>query len=248
VRGHALSRLRDGLLSLAYPTDCQVCGDSINSWDDGVACRACWEDPDVTPLFPLHQICPNCGAPARSGQRACGDCSSLPFSAARSCGAYAGALEASILFLKSEPHLCPRLRDIIGRTYADHREQLGGGLLVPIPLHPARLRERGFNQAALIAKVVSSKSHLPVEDGAIRRASNTERHRAGLDLVDREKSLSGAFHIPAPRLVGGMEILLVDDLYTTGSTVAAAARALTEAGATRVSVFTLGRVVPGQRK
>lgn len=246
MRRRALSRLRDGLISLAYPTDCRVCGGSINSWNDGVACRACWEDPEVTPLFHPHQICPSCGAPA--DHRPCGDCSSLPFSAARSCGAYAGALEASILFLKSEPHLCPRLRGIIERAYLESREQLGGDLLVPIPLHPARLRERGFNQAALIAGVISSMSRLPVEDGAIRRTKDTERHRAGLDLIDREKSLSGAFRIPAPRLVEGLEVLIVDDLYTTGSTAAAAARALIEAGATRAGVFTLGRVVPGRRK
>lgn len=244
MRGHALSRLRDGLLSLIYPSDCQLCGGPVDSWDDGAVCRPCWEDPEVTLLFPPDQVCPLCGAPARPGGGSCGACASLPFSAARSCGAYGGALEASILFLKSEPHLCPRLRGIIEQTFQDHRERLGADLLVPVPLHPRRRKERGFNQADLIAGVVSRVARLPVEEGAVVRAKNTERHRAGLDRLDREKSMRAAFRVVAPRLVKGREVLLVDDLFTTGSTLSSAARALMDAGAARVKVFTIGRVVP----
>ena len=247
MRGHALSRLRDGLLSLVYPSDCHLCGGSVNSWNDGVACPDCWEDTEITRLFSPRRICSVCGAP-RSDNRTCGPCASLPFSVSRSCGAYAGALEASILFLKSEPHLCPRLRRIIEQTFADHRDQLGCSLLVPVPLHPQRLRERGFNQAALIANVISNRFSLPVEEEALIRTRNTERHRAGHDIADRVKSLAGGFRVTAPRLVKGMDVLLVDDLYTTGSTASAAARALLDAGASRVGVFTIGRVILGGRK
>ncbi|HYP27057.1 MAG TPA: ComF family protein [Blastocatellia bacterium] len=248
MRGHALSRLRDGLLSLIYPSDCQLCGGPVDSLDDGVACRACWEDPRITLLFSPDRVCRLCGAPARSGDGPCGACTSLPFSAARSCGEYGGAIEASILFLKSEPHLCPRLRGIIEQTVLDHRERLGADLIIPVPLHPHRRRERGFNQADLIARVISGKVRLPVEEGAVIRTKNTERHRAGLDRLDRERSLSAAFRVAAPRLVKGREVLLVDDLFTTGSTLSAAAGALTDAGAARVKVFTIGRVVPRRSK
>jgi ComF family protein len=182
----------------------------------------------------------------RDDSTACGRCSALPFSTARSCGAYGGALEASILFLKSEPHLCPRLKRLLEDTFLDHRDLIGGDLLVPVPLHPLRQRARGFNQAALVAKAIAKRFRLPVEERIIVRTKNTERHRAGLDTADRERSLSEAFRVAAPRLVRGLDVVLVDDLYTTGSTAKAAAGALIDAGAARVSVFTIGRVVLGQ--
>src|SRR5688572_7778479 len=112
----ALKSIRDGLLSLAYPQQCRMCGNPVRSWDDGVACRECWEDPKITSLFFDLPSCRKCGAPfgtqpasgrPSSNERFCNDCSGQPFEVARSCGAYSGALEASILFLKSEPHVCP---------------------------------------------------------------------------------------------------------------------------------------------
>ncbi len=122
----ALSKTRDGLLSLAYPQQCRLCGNPVESWDDGVVCRECWEDPSITSLFLDRAACRKCGAPFEtpsdapahesSNERLCGGCAHLPFSFARACGAYAGALEASILFLKSEPHICPRLRRILSEN------------------------------------------------------------------------------------------------------------------------------------
>ncbi len=108
---HAFRNVRDGLLGLAYPEDCRVCGDPVESWDDGVACSRCWDDPAVTRLF-AGRLCGKCGTPVQGAEadspasltnepdRVCGLCSGLPFTAARACGLYSGALEASILFLK----------------------------------------------------------------------------------------------------------------------------------------------------
>lgn len=241
-----LTHLRDGLVALAYPASCRVCGATIDRYDDGVACGDCWSDARITPLF-AEPVCDKCGLPLAArmaGRRAfeCGLCGALPFNAARACGAYAGALEASILFLKSSPHLCRRLRRLIARTFAEHREALAADVVVPVPLHPRRRRERGFNQAELIARVVAREARLPLRAHLLARARPTERHRAGMDERDRARSVAKAFRVTSPDFVTDTSILLVDDLFTTGSTLTAAARALLDAGARRVGVLTVARV------
>ena len=114
---------------------------------------------------------------------------------------------------------------------------------MPVPLHAARKQERGFNQAELIAKTIAAGFHIHLDTGALIRAKNTERHRAGLDEVDRAKSVEQAFKVIRPELLKNLSVLLIDDVFTTGQTVNAAARALLAAGAAQVKVLTIARVV-----
>lgn len=248
---HALRTVRDGLLGLAYPEECRVCGGAVESWDDGVACAACWNDANVTKL--IHgSVCAKCGVPTsrtvageqppRPISRPCGMCSTLPFAAARACGVYSGALEVSILFLKVNPHICSRLRSLIARAFSEHREALASDVVAPVPLHRLREKQRGFNQAAIVASAISRKFNLQLDDHSLVRTKPTERHRAGLDATDRARSVEQAFAVSKPRLIAGASVLLVDDVYTTGSTISAAARSLLEAGARRVNVLTIARV------
>ncbi|HET8675115.1 MAG TPA: phosphoribosyltransferase family protein [Blastocatellia bacterium] len=248
----ALKSIRDGLLTLAYPQQCRMCGNPVRSWDDGVACRECWEDPKITTLFFGLPSCRKCGAPfgtqpasgrPSANERFCNDCSGLPFEVARSCGAYAGALEASILFLKSEPHVCPRLREILSRTYLLNRPMVESDLVVAVPLHRLRQRERGFNQATVIARLIASRFDLAFDDSTLARVAHTGRHRAGIDAIDRAKSVEGAFKVTRSKRVRGLTVLLIDDLFTTGSTISAAAGALLDAGAASVRVLTIARAV-----
>jgi len=115
-------------------------------------------------------------------------------------------------------------------------------VIIPVPLHPDRRRERGFNQAEMIARVITSAFDITLDTGSFIRIRHTERHRAGMDSVDRSRSVEKAFKVTKPRLIDGASILLVDDLYTTGSTMRTAAKTLLEAGAKRVSLFTVARV------
>jgi len=252
----ALKNLRDGLLSLAYPQPCRMCGRAVESWDDGVVCRACWEDPKLTSLFFDLPACAKCGAPFvgaafegaahepdSSNERFCNGCADMPFEVARSCGAYSGALEASILFLKSEPHVCPRLRDILSQTYLSNRSFLESDLVLAVPLHRLRQRERGFNQATIIARSLASRFDLAFDDSTLARTAHTDRHRAGIDAIDRAKSVERAFKVRQPRKVRGASVLLIDDLFTTGSTICAATGALLDAGAASVRVLTVARAV-----
>ena len=245
ARGLAL--IRDGILALAYPSDCRLCAGAIESADDGVVCARCWTDASITQLFDTRTVCLKCGAPtprpAASGARTCGWCADLPLAAARASGSYGGALEASILFLKSNPHICSRLSTIIELTYCNDKPLLTSDFIVPIPLHRSRQRERGFNQAELIARIVARSSHIPIERNLIARTKQTRRHRAGMDNMDRARSVERAFSVPESTRVTGASILLIDDIFTTGSTLGEAAKSLLDAGAKDVKALTIARAV-----
>jgi ComF family protein len=253
VLPRALRDIRDGLMALAYPEWCRICSAAVESWDDGIACAHCWEDPNLTKLL-NGSLCAKCGSPLSrpildsqqsprdADTRLCGTCASLPFTFARAAGIYSGALEASVLFLKVTPHICSRLRVIICKTLSDHRHSLASEIVMPVPLHYLRERQRGFNQAAIIARLVSREFNLRLDERSMLRTRPTERHRAGLDAADRARSVERAFEVMRPRLIDGMSILLVDDVYTTGSTICAATQKLLEAGARQVTVLTIARV------
>jgi ComF family protein len=134
---------------------------------------------------------------------------------------------------------------LIKRTFSEQSAALDSDLIVPVPLHRSRERARGFNQADLIARVISRRFDLPLDDGSLVRARPTERHRAGIDAIDRAESVFGAFSVARPRLIERASILVVDDVMTTGSTISAVATTLLEAGARRVSVLTIARVAAG---
>ena len=172
----------------------------------------------------------------------CGQCDNDAFTAARACGFYEGALRASILNLKREPHVAARLARLICAT--QQREPINSAnLIIPVPLHPERERERGFNQALLLARELARLSNLPLNEHSVVRRVHTERHRAGMDSRARRDSVADAFAIRHPKLVVGQRVLLIDDVFTTGATVSACAAALKGAGAEEVFVLTLARPV-----
>lgn len=113
-------------------------------------------------------------------------------------------------------------------------------LIVPLPLHWWRRYRRGFNQAALLAKPVSRATGWPVEQ-LLRRVKNTGA-QAGLTRSARRRNVAGAFRVTDAERLRGKRVLLIDDVFTTGATAAAATAALRRAGAARVAVLTLARV------
>ena len=224
----------DAILTLAYPQVCVICGQSVEQRRCGVACEECWKGIRI--FTDEEEICWKCGVPGP----ACGRCESLAFTAARAAGMYEGALRESLLLLKRKPYLPRRVESLL--IAAVGREPLNSTTrVVPVPLHPKRLKTRGFNQATIVAQVVSKALKLPLDEVSLVRVSTTEKYRAGLDAKGRRDTVAGAFHVVHPRLVAGENILLVDDVYTTGATVSACAEVLVEAGARKVFVFTVAR-------
>ena len=192
-------------------------------------------------------LCWKCGALSR-GQISeskretirCGRCDDDAFTAARACGPYEGALRASIIQLKRQPHMTRRLAEQI--CEAQQREPLvNADLIVPVPLHASRERERGFNQALVIARALAQLNHLPLDQHTLVRQSQTKMHRAGMDAKARRQSLAEAFAVRHPKSIAGKRVLLIDDVFTTGATASACASVLKDAGAVGVAVLTLAR-------
>lgn len=247
---NTLDRLFDASLALVYPQPCVVCGvRAVERRADWPACAACWA---ATRLFDGNDnetLCWKCGTPA-GGEVAeairptvrCRHCDAETFTAARACGLYEGALRAAVLSLKRDPFVPPRLARML--CEASQRAPLDAArLVVPVPLHPVRERERGFNQATLLAAAVAKGAGLLLDHLSLARVSHSERHRAGMDRRARRESIRAAFAVTRPRLVRGESILLIDDVFTTGATASACARALLDAGARSVFVLTAARTV-----
>ena len=224
----------DAVLTLAYPQICAICGRSVEQRRFGVACEACWKEMRI--FADDEAICWKCGVPGP----ACGRCVALAFTAARAVGVYEGALRESLLLLKRQPYLPQHVRDLLAAAVM--REPLNFSTrVVPVPLHPKRLKTRGFNQASIVAHAVSKALELPVDEAGLVRVSTTEKYRAGLDRKGRRDTVAGAFEVTHPRLAAGENILLVDDVFTTGATVSECAEALITAGARAVFVLTVAR-------
>ncbi|HVF86613.1 MAG TPA: hypothetical protein VM866_03445, partial [Pyrinomonadaceae bacterium] len=114
--------------------------------------------------------------------------------------------------------------------------------IIPTPLHEKRERERGFNQAAVLGHTLAALSGLPIDEQSLVRVTGTEHHRAGMDSRGRRESVEEAFEVRRQRLIEGERPLLIDDVFTTGATASACAKALREAGAQEVFVLTAARV------
>ena len=206
----------DAVLTLVYPQICVICGHSVEQRRFGVACEVCWKS---TRIFTDDEA---------------------DFTAPRSVGMYEGALREAVLLLKRKPYLPPYVEKLLAD--AARREPLNSSTrVVPVPLHPKRLKTRGFNQATIVGRAVSKALKLPLDEVSLVRVFSTEKYRAGLDRKGRQDTVAGAFEVRHPRLVAGENILLVDDVFTTGATVSACAEVLMNAGARNVFVLTLAR-------
>jgi ComF family protein len=243
-----LDLLYDAALALAYPMPCAACEVAcVERRADAPACAACW---DATTIFSGEEtLCWKCGVPAHAEVAAekrhdvrCRRCDADHFTSARSVGVYGGALHASVLKLKREPHVGARLARLLFE--AQQRPPLDAATrVVPVPLHAERESERGFNQATVIARAIAAPTRLPLDEWSVARTTHSERHRAGMDARARRETVEDAFKVVRPRLVAGERVLLVDDVLTTGATVSSCAHALKEAGALDVFVLTIARAL-----
>jgi ComF family protein len=186
----------------------------------------------------------------------CGGCRQHEpaFHAARSFGLYTGKLRQVVLRLKfsGDTRLGERLGMLLAPTwYALPRlGDSGSPLIVPVPLHPSRRRERGFNQSDLLAKGLVrelAEQHgaaLPEVAGSCLHRQRATPPQTGLSVAARRENLRGAFEVFQPEAVRARAVVLIDDVMTTGATLSACARALRRAGAGRVMGLTLARATP----
>ena len=163
---------------------------------------------------------------------------------ARALGAFEGSLQAAIHRWKYEgkTHLTSFFAEWMAEVLNRYWEVNSLDLLIPVPLHPQRLRERGFNQALLLVKELSRRTDLPYLKAILKKKKPTVP-QVNLSGAEREKGVRGTFHVIEKKELLGKSVLLVDDVYTTGATVNECSRVLLGGGAERVDVLTLAHAI-----
>ena len=239
-------RWLDPLLDLVFPAICPVCGVRSDDPAHRPFCRACWT---ALPLV-VPPVCPRCGAayPGLGPGLLCDPCRRAPppYTFASAVAEYRAGMRLAIHALKygPRPASAPPLGALLAEAGARLLPVPPGELidaLVPVPLHPAREAARGFNQADLLALPCGVRWELPVLRRALHRTRPTPPQTT-LDAPARRQNVAGAFRVARRAEVAGRRLLLVDDVLTTGATVAAAAEALLAAGAREVGVVVLAHV------
>ena len=223
-----------GLLDALFPIECVGCGASGN-----VICDKCAANlPVLRP--PFCAICATPGDFARC--QTCAE-SVRRFDGVRAPYRYAGAIRQAILALKygGIKAGAPRLGDLLA-GYLD-ANPLPGEIVAPVPMHRRRLRERGYNQAELLARRVADHSTLQYERDLLFRTRPVEPQAGIGSAAQRAVNVAGSIGVSSGLDVSGASVILVDDVATTGSTLESCAAALKEAGA--VSVWGLTLAVAG---
>ncbi len=250
--------------SVLFPSPCRVCGNPLlrlsrtpicdDCWNrvapqTGIGCSRCSEDLRVS-AFTLVG-----GSESGPEDRLCQPCRLAPpaFERAVAYGGYAGTLRSLIRALKYDGILAVAerlgglLAEAILKLEGDAGTALGELLVVAVPLHAAKRKQRGFNHAELLAKAAVRELRvrrpdwkLTMEGGALERR-NATLSQAGLSPHQRRANLRGVFFVPQPEQIAGRNVLLVDDIYTTGATARACSQVLRRAGAASVRVATVAR-------
>lgn len=240
------SRFLRRVLHVMFPTACAECQEPL--WDDPVPffCRPCWGMLKPIP----GPVCPRCGRPFASSialqhspTHQCGACRTRPLALTQawSLFPYQPPLKEAITLFKYRGKLT--LGKPLARAMIEALPALPAlDVIIPVPLHPQRLREREYNQSLLLANRLSRQTGIPLLLACLLRIRPTVP-QTSLSKKERLTNLRGAFSVPRPAHIQGKRILLVDDVFTTGTTLNECAKTLRRAGSSHVYGLTLARML-----
>jgi ComF family protein len=235
---------RSTLFQFLLPPQCPCCEKFSEEGKQGFCSDCLSQIRWIEPPF-----CSICGIPFISSEvetHPCGACVTHRkyFTIARALGAFEGSLQEAIHRWKYEgkTYLTPFFAEWMAEGLDRYWEPGSFDLLIPVPLHTRRLRERGFNQALLLVKDLSRRTGIPYQKKILQKKKLTIP-QVNLSGVEREKGLRGTFNVIEKEKLLGMSVLLVDDVYTTGATVNECSKMLLRGGAERVDVFTLAHAI-----
>jgi ComF family protein len=258
-----MNNLGESLFATLFPSDCRICGTPLINISRLPVCRQC-----ISQIHSLSvTVCEICGEGIASpyvlnGQSArplCGLCRQAepPYEKAVAYGSYSGNLRELIHLLKYE-QVRPATR-VLGRMLAEvimsieNRFPAKDVIVVPVPLHTSKRRQRAFNQAETITRAALSvlkkqgvnnaeASQLLLKTNVLERCRAT-KSQIGLTRPQRQENMRGAFRVVHPEVIRGQTVLLIDDVVTTGTTISECARVLRKAGASKVYVASVARTL-----
>jgi competence protein ComFC len=228
---------------LVYPSFCELCGGFLGKPGERVVCGDCLDR--LRPC--VSSFCPVCGRffEGAGEPHLCGDCLNQPppFARHRSSAKYEGPVKEVILLFKYRGYeiLGKYLADLVGRSIAGEDDIWEGvDAIIPVPLHPKKLKKRGYNQAAVLSRHLSRLKGVKLLENCLIKARNNPA-QTSLTAAERKDNVRGAYLVRKPAFVRGRILLLVDDVCTTGATLGECSRALKRAGAREVRAVTAAR-------
>lgn len=247
----SLVEIIQGFIDFISPRECLFCGGITDYLGERNLCQSCIQSIE----FINQPICPLCGAPVKAYYQShckiendiCKKCSQekFAFDMARSAAIYRpeSALARAIICFKHSNlrSLLPFLSKLLFSAFEKFYSGEAIDLVIPTPLHWKRWIKRGYNQSSLLAKKLSAAYQIPLMEKALKRVINTQPQSGG--LAERKLNVKDAFKVVNKSLFYNKDILLVDDVFTTGSTANEIAKELKSAGASKVFVLTIARAI-----
>ena len=237
-----LSALARTAADWVYPRVCPGC-DQVSDRPGRHLCWACFSRIELH----TESLCTVCGAPVEgrpSHAFVCGVCTAMrpAFDKARAAGRFQGVLRDQLHQFKYAHALWLRhdLADLLYGCLLAHFNPEAVDVVMPVPLHPVRLRERSYNQAALMAETLAERMDRRFDGQSLARIRKTDS-QTQFDAAHRRMNILGAFDVVRPEWVTGRCVLLIDDVMTTGATLNECARVLKKAGVRTVWGLTVGR-------
>jgi ComF family protein len=234
---HYVSRF----LNMLFPKTCINCGRDLPHDDAQYTCGACWST--IKKIEGLY--CAKCSKPLAYGGEHCVDCAhtKTPYDRIIAAVHYEGVIREYLHRIKfrKQSYLLKPLGELLATAVEGQMPPVSADALIPVPLHRARRRERGFNQSEILAEILSTRFHIPVRNEVLMRTANTQP-QYGLIKQKRLNNIAGAFTVssraprPLPR-----RVILVDDICTTSATFYECSRMLRRSGVKKVLCLALAR-------
>ena len=223
-----------------YPAKCRVCDGFLGVTSMPYICADCWQDMQ----FLEPPWCDICGIPDVNGL--CDTCAISPprYGKLRSIAFYHTTLQQAIHLFKFEKKrgFAQHLIQLINAHVPSDCDIAEYDFVLPIPIHKKRLRERGFNQATLLADGIAKAEDIPVLVDTLVRKRHTVA-QSSLDSAARQQNIVGAFEVRSPDVIRGKRLLVIDDVFTTGATIREAVSELWTADPAEIDVLTLARTL-----
>jgi competence protein ComFC len=240
---NALRPWLEPALGFVYPEVCQICSHVHATAAEGFVCGKCWQNV----RFIKAPFCDRCGLPFEGEITTIFNCQNcremeLHFKSARSAVVAKGFVRDAILAYKYNRALWfePFLADLLSREATPILAREKWDMIVPVPLHPKKLREREFNQAERLGRHFSRAAGIPLNTKLLKRVEPT-RTQTVLTREERSANVRNAFAMQPGMRLNGERVVVLDDVFTTGATTNACARILIAAGAGEVCVWTVAR-------
>ena len=232
------------LLDILFPERCLACGTELKGRQEISYCAPCFQDVRLL----LEPFCTMCGLPfyeAAGESHLCGFClkKGWHFRQARAVTPYQAPVTEAIKMLKYGGKMYGLATfAALAQQYLEHQPLEQPDLIVPVPLHIKRLRQRGFNQALILCKKIFPAWSAKIDPHSLEKHCWTQP-QTGLSGAARRRNVRNVFKVCKPEKIKNKKILLVDDVFTTGATVNECSRILRKSEASRVDVFTFARAI-----